>query len=135
MSDVLSAAVAKLKATAGVSALVAARIAVDTAPPSWALPMVLLSRVSTVPVNQLTGNPSDFQSRLQVDAYATTRVAAGSLADAIAAALREWRDLVGTPNIHSAKELLRHDFTELDEDGTGEPVAYRTSIDFSVWHA
>lgn len=76
-----------LSGNAGVAALVSTRIYPDLVPEGKTLPYIGYERVSTEPVNALSGAQLGALVGLTVACWAGTRVAAEALADAVVAAL------------------------------------------------
>lgn len=88
-SSLHAALFAALTGSAPVAALVAARVWPDIAPQDAAVPLLVVTVVDDVAEQSLSGAIAGALSnaRVQVDAYAKTRVAAGELAAAVLGAL------------------------------------------------
>lgn len=77
-----------LLANAGVAALIGTRIEPDKLPQRATLPAVVYYRISGTHAESLSGIRSAGTCRVQLDAYAATRLAADAVGEAIVAALK-----------------------------------------------
>lgn len=114
--------VARLKATTGVTNLVAARIYPMQAPQTAVLPLVTYQRISTVRPGSLRGPVGLADPRIQVDCWAESYGTVKALADQVRHALDGY---AGSGVI--ALILGEHDL--LDDEGR----RHRVSQDYSVW--
>ncbi len=106
-----------LSAASGVTSIVGTRIFWDVAEASAAAPFVVLSLVSGVPDDELSGDTAFDRIRVQVDCYATTKSAALTLGAAVRAAIQ--------PNYG---HLIGFNPAPLDPDSR----LYRDSADYEV---
>jgi len=136
MSDPHVRLVAKLKGTAAVSALVAARVWPMVAPQGQALPYLVYRRVDSVPVNHAGGTTADDFTRIQLDCYASTYDGARVLADAV----RGNEDEVAPTGLSGwTDDDLRLWHLEIEQDGMeplwdgmDRPAAFIVSQDYMV---
>ena len=83
---------ARLAGNAGLAALCGDRIYPEAAPAETASPFIVWQRISGVPEPGALDAENDITTaRVQVDSYATTALAARTLANAVRAALRDWK--------------------------------------------
>jgi hypothetical protein len=113
---------AELIADVILTALVGARIYPQLIPQGVQTPVVVLSLISEIPENSLTGTIERLKmSRLQVDCYAKTYIAAWQVADA-------------ADNVLAS--LLRHDLSAVKENSQDlyddEAQLHRVSSDYLV---
>jgi hypothetical protein len=129
---------ALLSQNGGVVALAGGRIYPLSAPQSVVTPYVVYQRISAVRLRTLDGPEGRSMPRMQIDAYATTWLAARALADAIRQALDGFDGTVTigndsppeTERIRAASLQTDRDFIETDVD----PKLYRVSSDYFVVH-
>lgn len=126
-----AALIAKLLASAGVTALVSTRINWLRRPQGSALPAVVLTRVSGQPDYHHGGASGLSVSRIQADCYGVTYGSAKAVARAIEAAVTASSFTEGA---------VRFDVILLDaeRDSTSEEgpdTLFRTSLDLMVHHA
>lgn len=104
---------------AALSALAGGQVYPDEAPPEVVAPYIVWNEVVSTPENTLDA-PSAWHTRLQVDVFAVTRLAADALAVQVMDAL--------TVAPVKAIVVSQQRFTE---DVVG---LKRTVVDFSIWH-
>jgi len=135
MADIGAAARTKLVGTAAVAAILGTRIYPDQLPQSTTLPAAVYYGISGVDEPRLTGLAGFAQERVQIDAYASTRLAANALALAIRDALTSsWgRGTWGTVPVSGCvpEGGERYD-TQGVGDGSDERQ-YITSRDFQIY--
>ena len=135
MADIGVALRTKLVGTAAVAALLGTRVYPDRLPQTTTLPAAVYYGVSGVDEPKLSGLLGQAQQRLQVDAYAETRLAANSLALAIRDAVTSswgrssWGTVVVNGCVPEGGE--RYD-TQDKGDGSDEPW-YITSRDYLIY--
>lgn len=121
--------IAHLLSTLAVSALVGTRVYFSIAPQDAALPRVIVHRISGVPVYHTTGQADLCESRVQVDCWATTGLAALRVARAVKFACRQGfvKNGIDFPSITQTVER-----SSFSDDATAR--LHRVSLDFRVWH-
>lgn len=87
MADIVTGTRAKLLATAGVAALLSTRVYPDQLEQGCAMPAAVIYLISGTDETCLAGLVGVAHARIQIDSYATTRIAANALATAIRNAL------------------------------------------------
>ena len=120
----LEAIRAELEANTAVLALVGTRIYPQAMPQGVTLPAVVITVVSEVPENSLTGTASTrlVQARAQVDCYAAKYLDAHQVAAAV--------DEVLANLMRSDLSAERMDSRDLYDDEAG---LHRVSADYSIW--
>lgn len=125
-----SSLIAKLLATAGVTALVSTRINWSRRPQGSALPAIVLQRVSGTPDVHHAGASGLVVSRVQVDCWAPSYGSAKAVARAVETAITAQTFTQGA---------TRFDVILIDserDDSTDETTPlFRTSLDLMVHHA
>jgi hypothetical protein len=133
VADIGAATRAKLVGTTGVSTLLGTRVYPDRLPQGATLPAAVYYQISLTEETYLGGLVGVGHARIQVDAYASTRLAANALALAIrdALAMSGGRGTWGTVSVSGCVPTAeRYDVQEVD-DGSDEPQ-YITSRDFLI---
>jgi porphobilinogen deaminase len=135
MSDIGTALRAKLQATAGVTGLLSTRVYPDQLEQGCDMPAAVYFVVSGNEEGSLDGLVGLTHSRIQVDAYATTRAGANALAAAIRTALASQANSRGTWGTVAVSGCSvaggeRYD-TQAKGDGSDDPY-YITMRDFLV---
>lgn len=125
-----AALIAKLLATAGVTALVSTRINWSRRPQGAALPAIVLHRVSGLPDVHHAGASGLVVSRVQVDCWGASYGSAKGVARAVETAITAQTFTQGA---------TRFDVILIDserDDSTDETTPlFRTSLDLMVHHA
>lgn len=109
-----------LNASAAVQAICGQRIYALVRPQDDILPAAVYQRVSTVPINSLTGFSGLDAVRLQITCYASTLLAAKQLAAEISMALN------GASSLKSTRVM------ELDGQDP-ETKDFHVIVDFNIW--
>lgn len=118
---------ARLLASAGVTALVGSRVNWATRPQAETLPAVALHLIDGGDDNRLDGAAGLIQSRVQADCWGSTFKQAKQTARAVKNALRAYRGgIFRGIRIDSERSTF--------EDGEAASF-HRTSLDLLVWHA
>jgi hypothetical protein len=135
MADIGAACRSKLVGTATVAAILGTRIYPDQLPQSTTLPAAVYYGISGVDEPKLTGLAGFAQERIQIDAYASTRLAANALALAIRDALTSsWgRGTWGTVHVSGC---VPEGGERYDTQGVGDGSDERqhiTSRDFQIY--
>ena len=123
---------ARLLASAGVIALVVARIYPELAPQNAVLPYIVYTRVDTEHLMTKDNAAALANARIQINSVAATYLAVKQLADQVRLALQGWS---GTGNGVTVKVILPgNDFDApvFAGDGTDE-TRKRVIQDFKVW--
>ena len=120
---------ARLKAAAGVTALVGTKTFPVMAPDKTELPYITYQTISDQSINHATGATEGNRDRIQVDCWGATYAAAKALAEAVKEALKNWTDTTGSPHITSCHY---QDGTDLPEQPTpGQEIRrHRVSQDY-----
>lgn len=121
---------AYLKATAGITALVGARIYPLTLPEEPTLPAIVIQRISTprTLTHDTSGATGDLISpRFQFDAWGTSQAATKAISDALRAALNGKTGAAGGVTLRAA--LADEEVPDYNQE-TG---LYRTRSDYIVW--
>lgn len=118
----------KLKADAGVQALVNTRVFFAEAPQNPPIPFVLMTRVGTDHVHSLTGSSGLANARIQVDCYAKTQKEARAVATAVRAVLDGFR---GDENDVNVQGVILLDTMDGYEES---PELRRVTQDYHVWY-
>lgn len=130
MASIQDAIVALLEADETVAATAPGGLFPDVLSPAASLPALRYLTVDEVPVMASDGRTGTHRVRMQVDAFAYTRDAADSAADAVLAALcpqpNVRRSAAGFVIDGVVPELARNDFEQTTE-------LYVRSWDFLVW--
>lgn len=126
-----AALLARLLATAGLTALVSTRINWGRRPQGETLPAVVLHRIDGSPNYHLTGSSGLVESRVQVDCWGSTYGSAKAVARQVEAAVSGLRFTRGAIRFDVILILDERDST-FDENN--EPI-FRTSLDLGVFHA
>lgn len=121
-----------LTAHAGVSALVDDRVYPNVIPqrgegPSR-MPAIVYRQGTTDRQKTYCGTDGTRRDSFTVDAYSVTHDGADSLADAIEAALIDYRGIAGGRFIADVFLTSRGDLGDID------PGRYRVSLSFDIWH-
>lgn len=122
--------VAKLKATAGVTALVGTRVHPLFAPTNT-LPAIVYEVLSDVPENYSSGATTTKNMRIEVGCYASTYAGAHALADAVEAALSGWTD--GSGDVWHLESAV-DDAGEI-QAGANVLTFYAVIQQYQVWYA
>lgn len=112
-----------LAGQAGVSALVGARIYPLIMPQDGALPALVYTIVSAVPINSLGGFSGLINPRVQIDCWAKTYGQAKALAEAVHQAM-------DTRNANFDALLI-----DMRDDYEEDTKLYRVLQDYSIWPA
>jgi hypothetical protein len=107
-----------------VAGLVGARIYPSLMPQGPTLPAIVYQVISEVPESSLAGTSVGrlTASRLQIDCYATTYLAAHALADAVDVVI----SALSSPDLSAWRESSRDLYDN-------EAQLHRCSLDFAVW--
>lgn len=124
--------VAKLLATAGVTALVAQRIRTTQADETDTLPYVLLFIVSDGSEYHMAGEAGLARCRLQVDCWGASPLEALDVSEAVRAALSGFRGLAGTVQIRRCHRIDRNGPELFGPVNASQKGKYRVRMDFSI---
>lgn len=134
MPSVLAPILARLKADASVTALIAGRIFPGMAPQRTDLPYVTFNVIANDPLNHMgPGQLADHHATMQVDCWAATYDMAHQTRSAVNNSLAGHRDPSSDPPIDSVLQLAERDLPEGPQDGSDEPI-HRISQDYSIWY-
>lgn len=122
---------AYLLASAGLAALVAARIYWVRNPQAGANPHVLLTRISGVRDTTFKGASGIVESRVQADCYGLTYASAKGVARAVEARLSGVKATQGSTIFDGCFLVGERDTFE---DAATPDKLFRTSLDFMIWH-
>jgi hypothetical protein len=124
------ALIKRLNSATAVAALASGRIGVRLAE-GQAVPAVALRIVSVQPVHAMTVDDSLHRSRVQVDSYATTYVAAKNLSAAVKTRLSRF---VGTVTGQVIQDIAFQNEIDLEEPRGEDARLWRVMQDYYVWH-
>lgn len=125
------ALVAKLLASAGVTALVGNRINWTRRPQGNATPAVVLNMIDGSPGYTLAGPDGLYRNRVQVDCWAKTYAQAKLTARAVDAALSGFKGVSGGVSFRAVFIDSERD----DYAAEGPDPLNRTMLDLMVWHS
>lgn len=115
--------VAHLLADSGVTALVGGRVWPLMRPAGGQLPALTYQRIAGVPLNDLAGDRSGLtRLRVQFDGWASSRLSAQQVADALGSRLKT------AASTFTALNITQYDIFE------DEPRLWRVVIDASFWY-
>ena len=123
------ALIATLLASSGVSALVGARVYPGARPQGSILPALIFNRISGAPGYTTQGSDGLSESRVQIDAYASSYGATKALARATQGALS---GLSGTRHGVVFQGVFMDSARDGFEGESPERI-FRVSMDFTVW--
>lgn len=126
-----AALLARLLATAGITALVSQRINWSRRPQGETLPAIVLHRIDGAPDYHLTGASGLVESRVQVDCWGSSYGSAKTVARQVEAAVSGARFTQGSIRFDAILILDERDST-FDDNNT---AIFRTSLDLAVHHA
>lgn len=121
-------------ADADILATVSTRVYPDLAPESAAMPYMVYTVISTSHEHVLSGGAGMAHARVQVDCYASTRIAVLALAEHVRDA---WQGYRGTADSVVIRSVVLPGDTQMIEwpiDGS-EDARYRVTQDYMVWYA
>ena len=122
-----------LVADAGISALVGDRIAWALRPRSDALPSIALHLISGVRDYHMEGASGLVESRVQVDCWATTILAALTIARAVNAAIGGLHAVIDGVQFQAV--MLESQSTRAEDNPMSpDDVLYRVMQDYMIWH-
>lgn len=125
------ALIARMLATAGITAVVGQRVTWKRRGQGKALPCIVLHRIDGIRDYTQAGASGLIQSRVQADCWGETFLSAKTTARAIAAALSGTRFDQAGVRFDAVLIAAERDDTE---DENGKPL-FRTSLDLMVHHA
>jgi len=138
-TDLHTAIVYALKNDATVAGLVSTRIyPAGRVEQGAVLPYITIQKIDNLHTNHQSGSSSLAHARFQVDGWASTRVSAFKVYEAVKDVLDNFTGSLGDPSDpvdvkHAILDSDREDFLPpADASGRG---AYRASMDFLFWHA
>jgi len=131
--------VAKLLATSAVTDLVGTRIRAMRPRQLDQLPVLVYQRISTTPINTLTGRVGAAFARIQLTAIAESYGEAKAVIDAVRDALAPadqagWTDATGTPVISACHWLGEYDLGGAREPG-GDEMLHEVAADYRIQFA
>lgn len=122
-----------LNAQAGITALVGANIYPEIIPDqvfdaATKRPCLVFSRQSTERTRTFCGTIGLMASTFSIDCYARTYDDAEQLAQAVRAALTDYRGAMGVETVQQAQLVGDFDLQDL------EPGLFRVALSFTLWH-
>ena len=123
---------ARLEADAVVAALCGDRIYPGRAPAGAALPHIFYMRAGGDRVRAMARDTGVHPARVQITVKAGTYAALVSLADAVKAALENWRDGVASPRILDCAYQGEFDGEDVARVGAVGDGTRRRNIDFQI---
>lgn len=128
MAAIEEVIVSKLKAHAGLSALVGTRVYPAPLPQRPTLPAVTYQRISTLPIGSRDAAKANFERpRFQFDGWALDVAGRAALADALRNALATIQQ-ASNPRVDVTLLQDARDFYEADSG------RYRAALDAFIWH-
>ena len=124
----VEALIAKLLATSGITALVSSRIRPGMRAQTDAAPVIVVNTISGGRKYNMAGEANIREARVQIDCYATTWLAAKTIARAVILTLSGVGFTQGAYTFQGS-------FLDAERDGfeDADPKLFRTSLDFRVW--
>lgn len=126
--------VAKLKATAAVTAICGTRMFPLELPQKVTYPAIAYQQVGEDSVGSSTTEADVAFTRIQVTSYAEMYSAAKALNEAVRTALNGWTDAGGTPAVSGCSRAGTYDIPGAAEPGQ-DKYLYGVAGDFIVQHA
>lgn len=130
--DIYDALVAKLKATAGLTALIGARLYPDEVPQSTTLPAVFYMTVSDIKDHHLTAQSPLEGPTIQITTYATTKASAAAVAEQIKTALVDFVGVLSGITVQYIQLINENPGMYKSADGTVK--TYTHDLEFQVWY-
>lgn len=96
-------------------------------------PYLILTLISGLPDYTNSGRSGLEQSRVQIDGYAATPLAARDLTDAAVRVLELYRGTVAGIQLQGGFVAGKRDFQP--DSPSGKAILYRRSTDFMLWHS
>jgi len=128
MSTITTSLYTYLAADGGITALASTRIYPVVIPQNPTFPLITYQVVSTPVLHTLDGTSAP-NSRIQIDCWAETALAAHGLADAVETALDNYSGTMNSADVVSGSLLInRQDIFEEDVED------YRVLLEFSLIH-
>lgn len=114
-------------------ALVGDKVYPDAAPQGMALPYVVFAKLSDPHQHHIAGATNLLQPMYQITGYATKRLAAERIGDAIVAVIDTRSGTVGDDLWHWASVGERRDLESPRGDGTYD-IDHGDQIEVTIWH-
>jgi hypothetical protein len=127
---VATALIKRLTTGTAVTALAGGRIGVRLAE-GQAMPAVALRVVSVTPVHAMQSDDTLRRSRVQVDSFATSYIAAKNLSEAVNARLSRFS---GTVTGQVIQDISYQNEIDLEEERGEDARMWRIMQDYFVWH-
>jgi hypothetical protein len=126
--------IARLLATAGVTALAGQRVEPGRRTQGSPFPSIVVNRISGEPMlsDDEPGADELTDSRIQIDCWAETYAGAKLLARAVRAALRGYSTTAIGSGVHFTFPELERDFNETGANQADYP--FRVNLEFNIWH-
>ena len=129
-----SALYSYLSTKASITALVSTRIYPEVAPDSAAYPFITYNIFGESHDHAMQGATGLTNPTLQLDVWADTIADRVTISEAIRNALDGYTGNMGTENLSIRNCFLQNRANYTESDGEGKTPAYRSSLDFSIWH-
>lgn len=123
--------IAKLRATSGVTELVAQRISPGRRPQASALPAITLTTISGAPVYSDDGESGLFSASIEINCWGETYSSAKAVARAVKAALSAFAGEVSGVTFQNILLDAERDFSESGSNASA--YLYRTNLDLTCW--
>lgn len=130
--DIYDAIVAKLKATAALTALVGTRIYPDEVPQGKLYPAVFYMTVSDVKDHFITEISSLEAPNIQLTTYADAKDDAAAVAEEIKTAINGYQGTLSGITIQCIK--LINEMPSMYKSADGTTKIYTHDLEFEVWH-
>ncbi len=129
-----SALYSYLSTKASITALVSTRIYPQVAPDSGDYPFITYNVISESHDHAMQGATGLANPSLQVDVWAETIADRVAVSESLRNALDGFTGNMGTENLSIRNCFLQNRANFNENDGEGKTPAYRSSMDFSIWH-
>lgn len=126
------ALISKLLADSAVAGLVELRVFPVTRPQASALPSIVLTTISNIPVYTDDGDSGLHEARVQFDCWGQTYADAKLTARAVKSALSAFHGTVDGVEFQNVLILGERDSRESGSNAA--EYLFRTMVDFQVWH-
>ncbi len=134
MPSVVEPILARLKADASVTALIAGRIFPGMAPQGTDLPYITFTIIADAPLNHMgPGQLPDRHATMQIDCWAASYDVAYRTRSAVNNSLAGHREESANPPIDSVLQLAERELPESPQDGS-DVTTHRISQDMSIWY-
>lgn len=122
-----------LVAQSGVSDLISTRMYPDILPQDTAFPSIVYAVISDITEHHLSAASNVSRSLIQIDCFASSRLSANALAEAVRAEMDGYRGSAGSESV-LASHMRNRSFSYDMPDENDDVGLYRVMLEFLVWH-